>query len=103
ALILPFASSAFGIFLLRQSFKQVPEELLESARLDKASEWKIIYKLMVPMAKPVLITFALFSFISTWNDYFWPLVMTTSDSARTLPIGIARLREVDGGAMWNIV
>ncbi|RSL30631.1 carbohydrate ABC transporter permease [Salibacterium salarium] len=103
ALILPFASSAFGIFLLRQSFKQVPEELLEAARLDEASEGKIILKIMIPMAKPVLITFALFSFITHWNDYFWPLVMTTSDSARTLPLGISKLREVEGGVAWNIL
>lgn len=103
ALILPFASSAFGIFLLRQSFKQVPEELLEAARLDQASEWKIIFKIMVPMAKPVLVTFALFSFITHWNDYFWPLVMTTSDHARTLPLGIAKIRDVEGGTAWNVL
>lgn len=103
ALILPFASSAFGIFLLRQTFKQVPEELLEAARLDGASEWKIIFKIMVPMAKPTLVTFGLFSFITHWNDYFWPLVMTTSDVARTLPLGITMLREVEGGAAWNII
>jgi len=103
ALILPFASSAFGIFMLRQSFMQIPEELLEAARLDEAPEWKIILKIMIPIAKPVLITFALFSFISHWNDYFWPLVMTTSDSARTLPLGISKLREVDGGIAWNVL
>ncbi|MCL6458953.1 MAG: carbohydrate ABC transporter permease, partial [Gorillibacterium sp.] len=103
ALILPFASSAFGIFLLRQTFKQVSEELLEAARLDQAGEWKIIFKIMVPMALPTLVTFALFSFISHWNDYFWPLVMTTSDAARTLPIGITKLRQVEGGSAWNIV
>ncbi|MDR6550239.1 sn-glycerol 3-phosphate transport system permease protein [Paenibacillus qinlingensis] len=103
ALILPFASSAFGIFLLRQSFKQVQEELIEAARLDSAKEWQIIVKLMVPMAKPVLATFALFSFIAHWNDYFWPLVMTTDDVARTLPLGIAKIREEEGVANWNVL
>lgn len=103
ALILPFASSAFGIFLLRQSFKQVQEELLEAARLDSAKEWQIILKLMVPMAKPVLATFALFSFIAHWNDYFWPLVMTTDETARTLPLGIAKIREEEGVANWNVL
>lgn len=102
-LILPFATSAFGIFLLRQSFMQVPEELLEAARLDDATEWQIIRKIMLPLAKPVLITLALFSFIAHWNDYFWPLVMTTTDHARTLPLGIAMLRQVEGGAAWNTV
>nr|WP_218094757.1 carbohydrate ABC transporter permease [Paenibacillus solanacearum] len=103
ALILPFASSAFGIFLLRQSFKQVQEELLEAARLDSAKEWQIIVKLMVPMARPVLATFALFSFIAHWNDYFWPLVMTTDETARTLPLGIARIRQEEGVANWNVL
>ncbi|MCM2676153.1 carbohydrate ABC transporter permease [Alkalicoccobacillus plakortidis] len=101
ALILPFASSAFGIFLLRQSFKQVPHELIEAARLDDASEWKIMWRVMVPLAKPTLITFALFSFITHWNDYFWPLVMTTNNDARTLPVGIAQLRNTEGGVSWN--
>ncbi|WP_425434566.1 carbohydrate ABC transporter permease [Paenibacillus catalpae] len=102
-LILPFASSAFGIFLLRQAFKQISEELLEAARLDQAAEWKIILQIMVPMVKPVLVTFALFSFIAHWNDYFWPLVMTTNETARTLPLGIAKIREVEGVATWNIL
>ncbi|BFH60672.1 carbohydrate ABC transporter permease [Paenibacillus azoreducens] len=102
-LILPFASSAFGIFLLRQAFRQISDELLEAARLDQAKEWKIIVRIMVPMVKPVLVTFALFSFIAHWNDYFWPLVMTTNDVARTLPIGIAKIREVEGVGTWNIL
>lgn len=100
-LILPFASSAFGIFLLRQSFMQVSEELIEAARLDQAKEWKIILKIMVPLVKPVLVTFTLFSFIAHWNDYFWPLVMTTNETARTLPLGIAKIREAEGVATWN--
>lgn len=102
-LLLPFASSAFGIFMLRQTFLQIPEELIEAARLDNASELKIIFRIIVPIAKPTLVTFGLFSFITHWNDYFWPLVMTTSEKSRTLPIGIAQLREVDGGSVWNIL
>jgi sn-glycerol 3-phosphate transport system permease protein len=102
-LILPFASSAFGIFLLRQAFRQISDELIEAARLDQAAEWKIIVRIMVPMVKPVLVTFALFSFIAHWNDYFWPLVMTTNETARTLPIGIAKIREVEGVGTWNIL
>lgn len=102
-LILPFASSAFGIFLLRQAFRQISDELIEAARLDQAKEWKIIVRIMVPMVKPVLVTFALFSFIAHWNDYFWPLVMTTNETARTLPIGIAKIREVEGVGTWNIL
>lgn len=104
SLIIPYAASAFGIFLLRQAFRQVPEEVIEAARLDQASEWKIIWRIMVPMARPVLVTFGLFSFIYHWNDYFWPLVMTNQEAIRTLPIGIAMLKDASsGGVMWNVV
>lgn len=103
ALILPYGASAFGIFLLRQSFMQVPDELIEAARLDNASEWKVMWTVMVPMAKPVLITFSLFSFIYHWNDYFWPLIMTNHESIRTLPVGIAMLKASEGGSLWNVI
>ena len=103
ALILPFGASAFGIFLLRQAFMQVPDEVIEAARLDNASEWKIMWTIMVPLAKPVLVTFGLFSFIYHWNDYFWPLIMTNSDSVRTLPIGISMLKASEGGKQWNVI
>lgn len=104
AQILPYGASAFGIFLLRQSFMQVPDEVLEAARLDNASEWRIMWQVMVPMAKPVLVTFGLFSFIYHWNDYFWPLIMTNSDEVRTLPVGIAMLTKVvEGGKLWNVI
>ncbi|MBF4692758.1 carbohydrate ABC transporter permease [Fusibacter ferrireducens] len=103
ALILPFASSAFGIFMLRQTFKQVPEELIEAARLDKSSELKIIFKIMLPIAKPTVFTLGLLTFIETWNNYFWPLVMTTNDTVRTLPLGIASLRMVESGINYHLV
>lgn len=103
SLILPYGASAFGIFLLRQSFMQVPDELIEAARLDDASEFKIMWTVMVPMAKPVLITFGLFSFIYHWNDFFWPLILTHSDSVRTLPVGIAKLKDTQGDTAWNVI
>lgn len=103
SLILPFATSTFGIFMLRQTFKQVPEELLEAARLDEAGEFKIIYKIMLPIAKPTVITLALLTFISTWNDYFWPMTMTTTDAARTLPVGIVSLKMAEGNLAHHTV
>ena len=103
SLILPQATSAFGIFMLRQNFMQVPEELIEAARLDKAGELKIIYSIMLPIAKPTVVTLAMLTFIGTWNDYFWPMVLTTTDAVRTLPVGITALRMVDGGVAHNIV
>lgn len=103
SLILPFASSAFGIFMLRQTFKQVPKELIEAAKLDKAGEFKIITKIMLPLARPTLTTLALLTFISTWNDYFWPLTLTTNDQVRTLPVGIASLRQIESGINYHIL
>jgi sn-glycerol 3-phosphate transport system permease protein len=101
--IIPFMSNAFGIFLLRQYFMQIPQEIIESARLDNASEFKIIRKIMIPMSMPALATIALFSFVSHWNDYFWPLVMTDSAAVRPLTIGIAMLRETEGISNWHII
>lgn len=103
SLILPSASSAFGIFLLRQRFMQIPSEIIEAAKLDNASELKIMYKVMVPQAKGTLVTLGLFSFIGTWNDYFWPLVMTTKDTVRTLPLGVSMLRATMDGVQWHIL
>lgn len=103
ALILPFVSSSFGIFLLTQTFKQIPNEIIEAAKLDKASELQIMLRIMLPMAKPAILTFALFSFISHWNDYFWVLTMTNSDEIRTLPIGIANLKDAENVKSWHII
>lgn len=101
--IIVFGSNAFGIFLLRQNFMQIPEEIIESARLDNASEWKIMFKVMLPMAKSTLITVTMFSFISHWNSYFWPLVMTDIDRIRPLTIAIEKLKDVEYGINWNII
>lgn len=98
--ILPFATSAFSIFLLRQNFMQVPEEIIEAARLDQCSEWKIMWKIMVPMAKSTMITAVLFSFISHWNAYFWPLVMTNTDAVKPISLAIVKLKELDYGMVW---
>mgnify|MGYP001328096303 FL=1 len=103
SLILPFATSAFAIFMLRQTFNQMPQELIEAAKLDNASEWKIIRKLFLPMAKPTLVTLGLLTFITTWNDYFWPLVLTTDDAVRTLPVGVASLLASESGINYQIL
>jgi sn-glycerol 3-phosphate transport system permease protein len=103
ALILPFGVSAFGTFLIRQALQSVPDSLIEAARMEGASEAYIVYRVIAPILKPTLISFFLFSFVYHWNDYFWPLVMTTDDRVRTLPLGIALLREQGAGARWHIV
>ena len=100
--ILPLGANAFGIFMLRQGFKQIPDEIIESARLDNASEAQIMTRICLPMCKSSMITIAMFSFIGTWNAYFWPLVMTNSDKFRPLTLYIEKLKqEVEQGIMWN--
>ena len=101
--ILPFGANAFGIFLLRQTFKQVPDELLESARLDNASEWRIMTHIMIPMARPTFVTVALLSFISHWNAYFWPLVITTTEQVKPFTLGIEKLKDLDYGIVWPTI
>lgn len=96
SLIVPFIASGTAIFMLRQTFMQVPDSQLEAARLDNASEFKIIYTIMMPAAVPTLSTLALLTFIGTWNSYFFPLVWTTTDAVRTLPLGIQKLQDVEG-------
>ena len=103
SLILPFATSAFNSFMLRQTFNQMPRELVEAARLDGASEFKIVVRLFLPMAKATLVTCALLTFISTWNDYFWPLVLTTNDAVRTLPVGVASMRASESGINFHVL
>jgi len=103
SLILPFISNPFGIFMLRQYFMQVPSEVIEAAKLDDASELKIMFKVMMPMVKSALVTIGLLAFISNWNNYFWPLIMTGQEKMRTLPIGIALLKDSDNLQRWNVI
>ncbi len=103
ALVLPFAASALGTFLVRQALSSVPDEIIEAARMDGASEWTIVYRILAPMLKPTLASLLLVSFVFHYNDYFWPLVMTTDDAVRTLPLGVALLREQGTGVRWHIV
>jgi len=102
-LILPFAVSALGTFLVRQALLNVPDAQIEAARIDGASELYIVYRLLAPLLRPTLVSLFLFSFVSHWNDYFWPLVLTTDEHARTLPLAIALLREQGTGVRWQIV
>lgn len=101
--ILPFAANAYGIFLMRQSFMQVPDELVEAARMDNAGELKIMFRVMLPMSRSSIITAELFSFISTWNSYFWPLVMTNSDKVRPLTLAMQRLQDAHQGLEWPVL
>ncbi|NUO52859.1 MAG: carbohydrate ABC transporter permease [Polyangiaceae bacterium] len=103
ALVVPFAVSAFGTFLVRQALVSIPDEIIEAARLDGASELRIIYSILAPMLRPTLAAMFLFSFVYHYSDYFWPLVMTTDDTNRTLPVAVALLREQGTGVRWHVV
>jgi len=103
ALIVPFASSAYGIFLLRQAFKQVHKDLINAAELDGANQFQVLFHVLLPIVKPTLTTVALFALVSHWNSYFWPLVATNSDSVRTLPVGVAMLRDGENRQAWSVL
>jgi multiple sugar transport system permease protein len=90
-LIAPSIIQVFGIFLMRQFFQSIPDEMLESARIDGASEFRIIRSIAFPLAMPGIATLAIFTFLSAWNDFLWPLLVTSSDQMRTLPVGVALL------------
>ena len=87
-LIIPRATSAFGIFLLRQSFMSIPTELDEAARIDGAGHFRIYSRVILPLSKPALATVGLLNFMALWNDLLWPLIVTSSPDMRTLPAGL---------------
>lgn len=101
--IVPCICSVFGIFMLRQSFMQVPEELIESAKLDEANEFQIVTKIMMPMAKSTISTLLFLGIIGSWNSYMWPLMMTVSDDYRTLPVKIESLKSLEGVMHWPTI
>jgi sn-glycerol 3-phosphate transport system permease protein len=103
ALVLPFSASALGTFLVRQALMALPNEIIEAARLDGASELYIIYRIVGPLLRSTLVSIFLVSFVVHYADYFWPLVMTTDETARTLPLGIALLKEPGSGVRWHVV
>jgi multiple sugar transport system permease protein len=89
--IIPGMCSVFGIFMIRQYVISIPDSLIESARMDGAGEFQIYLKIILPLCKPILITLGLFTFIGTWNDFLWPLIIMTDNSMYTLPVAIANL------------
>lgn len=100
-----FIYSGGVIFFLRNAFKQVPAELIEAARLDGASEFSVMFRVMLPAVKPFMITQIMMSFISKWNGYFWVQTLTTNDHIRTLPLAMNRLSDAseDMISAWNVI
>ena len=98
ALIIPWTISVFGIFLMRQFFKTVPDDLIDAARMDGMSEFGIVWRVMLPTAIPALLAFAIFSVVAHWNDYYWPRVVITGDrDLMTPPLGLRMFKsDLDG-------
>lgn len=89
--IVPAMAGIFGIFLVRQYALSLPDELLEAARIDGASELRIFVSIVLPLLAPILVTLAIFTFLATWNDFLWPLIVLTDQDVQTLPVALATL------------
>jgi multiple sugar transport system permease protein len=102
ALILPPAFSAFSTFLLRQYFMSIPVEMDDAARVDGASSFRIWWQIILPLSGPALATLAIFTFLGQWNSFLWPLIVTNSESMRTLPVGLATFQS-QYSVQWHLL
>jgi ABC-type glycerol-3-phosphate transport system permease component len=103
-LTVPFLASAFGVFMMRQFFLTIPRDLYDAAKIDGAGDWFYLWRIMVPLSKGAISAFTIFAFLSAWNQYLWPLVITNEESMRTAQIGIRfflvnQERNTDWGAI----
>jgi multiple sugar transport system permease protein len=101
ALILPWVISTFGIFLLRQFFRSIPDEIIHAARLDGLGEFEIIWRIMIPMTAPALAAFGIFSIVAHWNDLFWPLIAVRREEISTPALGILLFRDDEAGQFFG--
>ena len=99
ALIVPYMTSAMGIFLLRQNYLSYPKELQEASKLDGCSNWRFLISIVVPLSRPALGALGAYVVLNTWNQYMWPLLTTNSDSYRTVQIGISMLYDIDAESL----
>ncbi|MGE5674000.1 MAG: carbohydrate ABC transporter permease [Mycobacterium leprae] len=103
ALVVPFLATAFGTFLLRQFFMQIPRDLEEAARIDGCSRIRYFWSIALPLARPGLITLGSYTFLSTWNQYLWPLLATNTRTMRTVQIGVRFLMNEEGLQMNRVM
>jgi putative chitobiose transport system permease protein len=92
AVILPGIASAFNIFLMRQAFRGVPNDLIDAARVDGAGEWRVWWQILLPIVRPSLAAVAIFTFVTSWNDFLWPSLMLHKPEGLTLPVGLVALQ-----------
>ncbi|MGC2082066.1 MAG: carbohydrate ABC transporter permease [Bradyrhizobium sp.] len=100
---LPYVASAFGIFLLRQTFKSIPKELDDAARMEGATTLQTIWRVYLPLARPVYVAYGLVSVSYHWNNFLWPLVVTNSVGTRPLTVGLQVFASVDQGVDWSVI
>lgn len=103
ALIVPFSASGFGIFLLYQFMRTIPKELEEAALLDGASRLRFLFQFVVPLSMPALISFGVYAFVHSWNQYLWPLVVTQTTDMQTVQIGIGMFRSQNESQSWGVI
>jgi len=103
ALIVPFAATGFGTFLIRQSFLSIPQELFDAATVDGAGHLRMLWQVCIPLAMPALVTFGLLTTMWNWNELFWPLIVTNSLEMRTMPLGLAVFTHSEQGTSWNLL
>jgi multiple sugar transport system permease protein len=89
--VVPFMAGIFGIFMVRQYAMSIPDDLLDAARVDGAGEYRILWNIVIPVIQPILVTLAVFTFLSAWNDFMWPLIVLSDDAKYTLPVALASL------------
>jgi len=89
--LVPYIATIYAVFLVRQFMLSIPDDLLAAARIDGASEWRIYRSIVLPVARPVLATLAIFTFMSAWNDFMWPLIILSDDEKYTMPVAVANL------------
>lgn len=102
ALIVPWVVSVFAIFLLRQQFMTIPNDLWDAAKIDGSSSWRFLWTVMVPLSKPSILTGALLKFVGSWNAFLWVLIVTKSPDMRTLAVGLQTFRS-DAGEIYNLL
>jgi ABC-type glycerol-3-phosphate transport system permease component len=102
-LIIPRVGGAFGIFLLRQFMMTVPSDLDDAAQIDGAGLLRRLFSIYLPLCWPTVVTLAVFSMTGFWNDYYWPLVVTTTDEMRTLALGISHFKSLEGMGEWQLL
>jgi sn-glycerol 3-phosphate transport system permease protein len=103
AIALPYVASAFGVFLLRQTFKSVPKELDDAARVEGANALQTLLKVYVPLARPIYLAYGLVSVSYHWNNFLWPLIVTNSVESRPLTVGLQVFSSTDQGIDWSII